>query len=206
VSGQQPGAPVASPAGDLRSPDDTFVISTAGLGPAARTVGVAIAVPDPYGRVLQAHRASFGDPLAGAIPTHITLLPPTRRDAGADVTEHLAQVAARTAPFPIHLRGTATFAPVSPVVFVQVVEGIGQCELLEREVRQGPLERAVTFPYHPHVTVAHDLSPDVMDEAFTALADFECQFEATALHLYEHGADGVWRPEQSFDFGAGAGR
>lgn len=183
--------------------DDTFV-GAPGLGQAASTLGVAIAVPEPYGRVLQAHRASFGDPLAGSIPTHITLLPPIQRDAGPDVSAHLAEVASRTAPFGIHLRGTATFRPVSPVVFVQVVEGIGQCEVLERAVRRGPLERAVTFPYHPHVTVAHDLPQDAMDEAFAALSDFECRFEATALHLYEHGADGVWRPDRFFPFGRDA--
>ena len=44
-----------------------------------------------------------------------------RRDRPVD--EHLAAVAARHAPFVVHLRGTATFRPVSPVVFVQVVEG-----------------------------------------------------------------------------------
>lgn len=170
-----------------------------------RTVGVAIAVPDPYGSALQEHRASFGDPLAGAIPSHITLLPPTQRGTASSrqVGEHLTEVASRTAPFEVHLRGTASFRPVSPVVFVQVVEGIGQCELLERAVRSGPLTRTLTFPYHPHVTVAHDLPTQALDAAFAALADFECRFEAAALHLYEHGADGVWRPEQAFGFGGG---
>ncbi|HEX8498717.1 MAG TPA: 2'-5' RNA ligase family protein [Actinomycetales bacterium] len=185
-----------------------------------RTVGVAIAIPDPFGRRLQQHRASFGDPLAGSIPTHITLLPPTSlppaatgglggvtsgADASSDpVGEHLAAVAATAAPFRIRLRGTATFRPVSPVVFVQLVEGLGECELLERQVRQGPLQREIAFPYHPHVTIAHDLPEDRLDEAFEALADFDCRFVVSELHLYEHGSDGVWRPEQSFPF-TGAG-
>ncbi len=162
------------------------------------TVGVAIAIPEPFGSRLQAHRASFGDPLARSIPTHITLLPPTTVEG--DVGDHLAAVAASAAPFTIHLRGTATFRPISPVVFVQVVQGIGECELLERQVRRGPLERELTFPYHPHVTVAHDLPEPALDTAFATLADFECRFEASALHLYEHGTDGVWRPEQTFPF------
>lgn len=190
----------------------------------AVTVGVAIAIPDPYGSTLQQHRESFGDPLARAIPSHITLLPPTllpptqlpptqlpstqlpprQRDAGHDLSAHLAEVASRTAPFEIHLRGTASFRPVSPVVFVQVVEGIGQCELLEREVRSGPLARELLFPYHPHVTVAHDLPTAALDQAFVALADFECRFDVASLHLYEHGSDGVWRPSQAFDFGGRA--
>lgn len=174
-----------------------------------RTVGVAIAIPDPFGRRLQQRRASFGDPLASSIPTHITLLPPTSLPpaaAGADgpavdqVGEHLAAVAATAAPFRIRLRGTATFRPVSPVVFVQLVEGIGECELLERRVREGPLQREIAFPYHPHVTIAHDLPQPRLDEAFESLADFDCRFIVSELHLYEHGTDGVWRPEQSFAF------
>ncbi len=167
------------------------------------TVGVAIAIPEPFGGRLQAQRASFGDPLAGSIPTHITLLPPTSVEG--DVGGHLAEVAAFAAPFTIHLRGTATFRPISPVVFVQVVEGISECELLEQQVRRGPLARELTFPYHPHVTVAHDLPDAALDAAFETLADFECRFEVTALHLYEHGTDGVWRPERTFPF-TGAAR
>ena len=45
--------------------------------PRTRTIGVAIPIPEPYGRALQQVRESFGDPLARSIPTHITLLPPT---------------------------------------------------------------------------------------------------------------------------------
>ena len=175
---------------------------------AARTVGVAIAIPEPFGAQLQARRASFGDPHAGSIPTHITLLPPTElanaETQGVDVGAHLSRVAAACAPFEIHLRGTATFRPVSPVVFVQLVEGIAGCEQLERQVRLGPLRRELTYPYHPHVTVAHHLPDEQLDEAFGALADFECRFEARELHLYEHGSDGVWRPEQAYQFGGGA--
>lgn len=169
------------------------------------TVGVAIAVPDPFGGQLQEHRASFGDPLAGSIPAHITLLPPTAVTAEKpSLDSHLAEVASSATAFTIHLRGTATFRPVSPVVFVQLVEGIGNCELLEKQVRRGPLARDLEFPYHPHVTVAHDLPDDRLDEAFEALADFDCRFEVRALHLYEHGADGVWRPEQTYELGGGA--
>ena len=186
--------------------------------PAARTVGVAIAIPEPFGGWLQARRASFGDAHAGSIPTHITLLPPTElstdasHDTGAhlslvehqSVVEHLSVVASSTAPFEIHLRGTATFRPVSPVVFVQLVEGIVGCELLERQVRRGPLQRELYFPSHPHVTVAHDLPDKQLDEAFKALAGFDCRFEVREFHLYEHGHDGVWRPERAYQLSASA--
>lgn len=167
-----------------------------------RAFGVAIAVPEPFGAQLQQHRASFGDPLASAIPAHITLLPPTQLVPPPQVGAHLAAVAASVAPFTIQLRGTDTFRPVSPVVFVPLVEGARECERLERQVRCGPLQRPLSFPYHPHVTVAHHLPDERLDEALDSLADFECEFEARELLLYEHGADGVWRPERSYPFTA----
>jgi 2'-5' RNA ligase len=151
--------------------------------------------------MLQAKRASFGDPLADSIPTHVTLLPPTEVD-GDDLTgvvEHLEGVAAQGRSFPMVLRGTGTFRPTSPVVFVQVSGGLADCELLEKSVRRGPLKRKLDFYYHPHVTVAHHVSDDNLDRAFRDLADFECTFEVTEFHLYEHGTDGVWRPVRSFE-------
>jgi 2'-5' RNA ligase len=171
-----------------------------------RTIGVAVSIPEPWGEQLRAHRASFGDPGAHSIPTHVTLLPPTPVPADADtgVHAHLEAVAASAQPFTIHLRGTATFRPVSPVVFVQLVEGIGGCERLERLVRSGPLKRALQFYYHPHVTVAHHLPDEALDRAFTELADFECRFRVEEFHLYEHGTDGVWRPQRAYALGGTA--
>jgi 2'-5' RNA ligase len=166
-----------------------------------RTIGVAISIPSPYGEELRAYRASFGDPLASSIPTHVTLLPPTELDLSSDVvTEHLAAVAAKARPFEIHLRGTSTFRPVSPVVFVPLVQGIADCELLEQAVRSGPLAREIQFYYHPHVTVAHHLGDDAMDRAARELADFECRFSVEGFHLYEHGQDEVWRAQGWFPF------
>jgi 2'-5' RNA ligase len=170
---------------------------------AVRTIGVAIAIPEPHGGDLQSYRESYGDPLAAAIPTHVTLLPPTPLHASdfSDVEEHLRKVALAEQPFELHLRGTGTFRPVSPVVFVQLVEGIGGCERLERAVRNGPLKRSLQFYYHPHVTVAHHLPDEALDRAFTELADFECRFRVEEFHLYEHGNDGVWRTRRAFGFG-----
>lgn len=169
----------------------------------ARTIGVALAIPEPYGSELQAHRESFGDTLAASIPTHITLLPPT--PVPADdldlVEEHLRKVAEGERSFEIHLRGTGTFHPVSPVVFVSVAMGISDCERVEEGVRSGPLARELLFPYHPHVTIAHDLPAAVLERAFDALAGYEVRFPVWGFSLFEHGLDGVWRPQRDFTFG-----
>ncbi len=169
-----------------------------------RTIGVSIPVPDPYAEQLTAWRADFGDPLAHAVPPHITLLPPSelRADALDAVRRHLGRTAALHAPFEVHLRGTATFRPVSPVVFVQVTRGISECELLQGQVRRGPLSRELSFPYHPHVTVAHDVPERSLDRAELVLRDWEATFTVKGFSLYEHGADGVWRPREDFGFTA----
>lgn len=164
------------------------------------THGVAITVPEPHGSVLQHARERFGDPLARFIPPHVTLLPPTEIDAPALAAfeEHLEVVAGGHAPFQMTLSGTGTFRPLSPVVFVQVSSGISQCELLETAVRSGPVVRHLEFNYHPHVTVAHNLGEDQLDEAFEGLVDFRCTFEVTSFELFDQSDDGVWGPLSSF--------
>jgi 2'-5' RNA ligase len=169
-----------------------------------RSIGVAIGIPEPYNRELQEWRERLGDPNAARIVPHVTLLPPTEVDSQAlpAVEEHLRAVAAGEEEFQIRLRGSATFLPVSPVVFVPLVQGIAECEKLEAQVRSGPLEREIRFPYHPHVTVAHDLPEEALERAFAAVADYEADFAVRGFSLFEQGADGTWRPQRDFVFGA----
>ena len=168
-----------------------------------RTIGVAIAIPEPYGRQLQDVRQSFGDPLARSIPTHITLLPPTEVDSEdlENIDKHLRVIAESEQPFEIHLRGSGTVHPVAPVVFVSVVLGISDCERVEARVRSGPLARDLSFPYHPPVTVAHDRPGDVLRQAFDDMASYDVRFGVWGFSLYEHGADRVWRPQRDFSLG-----
>jgi 2'-5' RNA ligase len=168
-------------------------------------ISVSIAVPAPFGGELQRLRASFGDPSAGSIPTHVTLLSPTEitDDQVPEIHEHLERVAAAQQPFTMRLRSTGTFRPVSPVVFVQVAGGISECERLEQAIRTGPLKRDVRFYYHPHVTIAHKVEDAAMERAFNELASFDCSFEVTGFHLYAHGDELVSRSVCNFDFNAG---
>ncbi len=165
-------------------------------------IGVAIAIPEPYGSELQQARARFGDPLAAAIPTHVTLLPPTQLDPSdlPKVAQHLEEVTGRVAPFSMQLRGTGTFRPVSPVVFVQVAVGVAHCEHIEAAVRSGPLARELDYPYHPHVTVAHHLAAERLDAAFRELAGYDAAFDVASCSLYRHDADGVWRSVRAYPF------
>lgn len=169
------------------------------------TIGVSLAVPEPWGQELQDYRVALGDEAAVHIPTHITLLPPTEVEE-ADVPgleEHLAAVATRTPSFAVHLRGTGSFRPVSPVVFVGVVEGISACEQLAAAVVSGPLTMDRDFPYHPHVTVAHHLDDQLLDRAFAELEDFDAAFEAEDMWMYRHDPCSGWQPSRAFSLTGG---
>ncbi|MEV7088902.1 2'-5' RNA ligase family protein [Streptomyces sp. NPDC093085] len=171
------------------------------------TLGVSIAVPEPYGTLIQERRAGFGDPAAHGIPTHVTLVPPTEVDTAAlpAIEAHLAAVASAGRPFPMRLSGTGTFRPLSPVVYIQVVEGASACAWLQRRIRDasGPLVRELQFPYHPHVTIAHGIAEEAMDRAYEELADYAAEWSCASFALYEQGADGVWRKVQEYAFGGG---
>jgi 2'-5' RNA ligase len=170
---------------------------------ARRNIGVAVAVPEPYGDELQEWRRRLGDPEALRVPPHVTLLPPTGipYERLAVVEGHLERIAAGERAFTMTLRGTGTFRPVSPVTFVQLAAGISDCERLESLVRSGPLHRTLKFNYHPHVTVAQDVPDEALERGFEGLASFAATFDVTGFTLYEEGRDGVWRPHREFAFG-----
>ncbi len=168
-------------------------------------LGVAIGLPDPVAGELAAWRARVGDAQAHKVPPHVTLLPPTQV-AESDVNEvlrHLTDVAAVATVFEMHLNGTGTFRPISQVVFVTVASGISYCELMEADLRSGPLERDIEFPYHPHVTVAHDVPEQMLDEVYDGLAGYDVRFTVDAFTAFEQDADGCWRPSEHFPFGQG---
>lgn len=166
-------------------------------------IGVAVAVPEPWATELYDYRLSIGDPTAEGVPSHITLIPPTEVEGDLSAIEaHLAEAATTVEPFTVHLRGTATFRPVSPVVFVGLVEGISQCEQLADAVRRGPLAVDLDYPYHPHVTVAHHLDDPTLDRAFDELAGFDCRFGVTDFHLYVHHEEEGWRATRTFALSA----
>ena len=170
------------------------------------TIGVSVAVPDPEGATLQDYRVSIGDDTARHIPTHITLVPPTEVEEGdlEEIVAHLQQAALGQQPFRVSLRGTGTFRPVSSVVFIGVAEGIAGCELLAEAVRSGPLAVEVDFPYHPHVTIAHDLPEETLDRAFEELAGYRTHFQVTEFWLYVHDPVEGWQPTRSFPLSAAA--
>jgi 2'-5' RNA ligase len=167
-------------------------------------LGVAVAIPQPHATVLTKWRRQVGDPAAEKVWPHVTLLPPTPvpADALEAVEQHLAAAAAAQQPFVMHLAGTGTFRPTSPVVFVQVATGVAQCEVLEQAIRSGPLARDLEYPYHPHVTVAQDVEDAALDEAYNGLSAFVARFAVDNFVLFCREDDGSWRWRTEFALAA----
>ncbi len=166
-------------------------------------LGVAIAIPQPHASVLAKWRRHVGDPAASLVFPHVTLLPPTPvpETAMDDVEKHLSEAAHRHEPFVMHLAGTGTFRPTSPVVFVQVATGVSDCELLEMSIRQGPLARDLEFPYHPHVTIAHRIDEASLDEAYEGMAAFVARFTVDRIVLFSRRPRGRWDWRSEFPLG-----
>lgn len=159
------------------------------------TVGVVVHVPDPAGAQIAAIRAATGDLLGNHIPTHITLLPPTRvtREEHAALGEHVARVADAEASFAVHLSGTGTFRPISQVVYAALSQGVGRCRSLAEQVCGGPVASPSRFAYHPHVTLAHDIDSAALDRVQAEQDDFDASFTVDELCLYEMSEHTPWR-------------
>jgi len=164
-------------------------------GPDQSLIGLSFAVPQPWAGELQLARQNYGDPNAELIPPHITVLGPTvvDNDEFRAIDAHLRRVAASHDPFMVRLAGTGSFLPTSPVVFVNVVQGGAECERLATNARQGLLYQPLRFPFHPHVTIAQEVSQTELERALAEFADFSAEFEVKALLLSRPRPTGVWR-------------
>jgi 2'-5' RNA ligase len=167
-------------------------------------IGVAVDIPEPWGGLLTRRRAEAGDPQAAYVPAHLTLLGPTELPAEylPAVEAHLDKVAAGHPPYALHLRGTGTFRPITEVVFVAVAAGISECELLAEAINAAPgLRRESRFPYHPHVTVAHDVAAEALDQVYEDLAGFSALFEVQKFTLFSHSGAARWQPRRDYRLG-----
>lgn len=179
----------------------TEVPGAASPGDEGVSVGVVIPLPEPLSSELRDVRASLGDPVAASIAPHITLVTGAVATDWAAAREHVRRVAAQTLRFRVTLRGTATFKPVTDVVFLQVGEGFDECVALHRALQAGPLSSRVEFAFHPHLTIAHDLPGHQLDHALDSLSGYGAEFPVDRIGLFEHDADGLWALQEELTLG-----
>ncbi len=169
------------------------------------TVGVTIAIPEPWSGVLQQARKDSGDLLADIVPPHLTLLAPTAlaADLLEVLAEHLALVAGSTSGFAITLHGVTSFLPLSPVAFVPVIDGGNDLATLAAGIRSGPIPLRQQYPFHPHVTIAQGVESEAMERVFRSLMEFDATVQVNRFTLSISDSPptspaALWRPWREF--------
>lgn len=168
--------------------------------PHSDSLGVIISLPADLAAKLDARRARYASAGAAVVAPHITLVSGRATDSWEDAASHVRKVAAAGEPFTLSLRGTGTFEPVSPVVYLNVESGAQDCAQLHEALLDGPVEHLLDYDFHPHLTVAHDLDAEAMAQAKVEMADFAADFVVTSIGLFDYLA-GDWALREELDLG-----
>jgi 2'-5' RNA ligase/ribosomal protein S18 acetylase RimI-like enzyme len=172
-----------------------------------RRLGVALLVPPPFDREVDALRRACSDGAFGRIPSHLTLVPPVnvREDAVQVGLRVLREAAAATRPFTVQLGPPASFLPDSPTLYLSVNgPGLAALHALRDAIFRDPLARPLTWPFVPHVTVAHEMEPSRIEAALGALAGYRAVVTFERVHLLQEGNGRVWTPIADAVFAAPA--
>jgi 2'-5' RNA ligase len=114
-------------------------------------------IPNPLGKFLDDLRREL---VPGCVPhAHVTILPPRRLSAAPEAAiETIRSLIGDFAPFEIEAGPVQVFAETN-VVYLGI--GRGQQDLLDMHpaFNVGPLYYQEPYPYHPHITLAQDLTP-----------------------------------------------
>lgn len=173
---------------------------------ARRRLGVVLLVPPPWDREVDGLRRASGDGSLGRIPTHLTLVPPVnvRGDELATALAVLRAAATATRPFTLRFGPAVTFLPDTPVLYLAVDGDLAALDALRDAVFVPPLERPLTWPFVPHVTLAEEATPERLEASVRALRDYVIDVDCARLHLLEEvrRADGVrvWEPIADMGF------
>jgi 2'-5' RNA ligase len=171
-----------------------------------KRLGVVLLVPPPACVEIDALRLGCDDGALGAIAAHLTLVPPVnvRADQVGAALDVVRAAAAATRPFSVTLGPPATFAPVSPVLYLSVGGAAARAVTSLRDaVFIPPLARALTHPFVPHVTLADEMPPARLDAAVTALAGYVRDITFDRVHVMEE-VGRAWEPFAEVPFGAPA--
>ncbi|MGH9183923.1 MAG: GNAT family N-acetyltransferase [Acidimicrobiales bacterium] len=169
-------------------------------------LGVALLLPPPLDREVDALRRACGDTSVERVPPHCTLVPPV--NVGEDDLDRglarLRAAGAATRPFTLDLGPPATFWPASPVLYLAVAGEVAAVHALRQRLWAEPLARPLTWPFHPHVTLADEASPERLSAAVAALADYRASVTLERVHLLQEQRGGhgrrVWRPVADIPF------
>ena len=163
-----------------------------------RRLGAVLLLPGPVAAEVDGLRRGCGDRTLGRVASHITLVPPVNvreDDLPAALTRLRTAAAATRSRVEVEIGPPATFLPDTPVLYLEVGgPGLEEVHRLRRVVFAFPLERSLTWPFVPHVTVADNATPERILAAQLALADYHATAAFERVHLLEERPDRRWEP------------
>jgi GNAT superfamily N-acetyltransferase len=103
-------------------------------------------------------------------------------------------------PFDIELGPAATFLPHNPVAYLAIQGDLDSLHALRNNVFRPPLERELTWPFVPHVTIADGIEPERISAAVPALASFTKTIAVRSVSLLEEEGK-RWLPIGTYPLG-----
>jgi 2'-5' RNA ligase len=131
--------------------------------------------------------------------SHVTILPP--RPIDLDIHKSVRQITAESEdiqPFTVELGPVAIFEQ-SNVVYLSLRGGERELHALHENLNSGQLEYDGPFPYHPHITLAQDLTREetlaLIQVARERWADYRGprEFCVEELTFVRSDMPGIWR-------------
>ncbi len=172
---------------------------------ARRRLGVALLLDPPISDQVDGLRRGLGDPSLDRVPSHLTLVPPVniRADQLSAALGVLRRAAAgQPGPLRLTLGRLATFQPDNPVLYLEVGGDLPRLQTLRDAAFAPPLERSLSWPWVPHVTVADTATEDRIAAALTALDRFAVVTWVEYVTLLQEDRGRLWRPIADVALGA----
>jgi 2'-5' RNA ligase len=153
-------------------------------------------IPDPLARFLDELRVEL---TPGSKPrAHVTILPPRPlHNELKDATRQIVEDSRGVPPFRVELGEILVFE-ASHVVYLEITHGANELRELYGLLNRGPLGYKESFPYHPHITIAQNISSDqapclavIARERWTGYQGPR-GFSVSSLSFVQHVAPSIW--------------
>jgi 2'-5' RNA ligase len=95
---------------------------------------------------------------------HVTILPPRSIESAPEKAwTQLRSAAYELSPIDVELDAVEIF-PVSDVIYIAIGKGHDELKQMHDKLNTGRLACREPFAFHPHITLAQNLTPDQVDE------------------------------------------
>jgi 2'-5' RNA ligase len=141
-------------------------------------------LPEPLGSFIDQLR---GELVPGcSLRAHVTVLPPRPLSRPADeVGARIRSALEEFDPFELRLGDVEIFT-MSSVVYLALAKGIDDMRCLHDALNADAAPFAEPFPFHPHVTLAQQISPDQVPDVFEHARYRWAEFSHKRSFLVDH--------------------